>query len=247
MDARQKYLFDLHGYVVLRGVLSTDQVAALNAACAEIEAGVPDRLPGGVALGKPVENGELYISNIAEGGPAFEDLIDLEPVVDIVRGTSPWQFRLNHTNLTTRHGEGHTYMHMGGTPVHPKGMYVCQNGQIGSTLTKAVFPLAGTRIEDGCFAVIPGSHKSNFERPFGDHPDDNPPLVPIACEPGDAVVFTEALAHGSLVNKSGALRRTLFYCYSVGFMPDWGKLDLRFSDEFVARLSEPRREIVRMK
>ncbi|NQV79463.1 MAG: hypothetical protein HQ495_02870, partial [Alphaproteobacteria bacterium] len=58
---------------------------------------------------------------------------------------------------------------------------------------------------------------------------------------------TEALAHVSLVNTSGARRRTLFYCYSVGYMPDWGTLDLRFSDTFVARLSEPRREIVRLK
>ncbi len=247
MDAQQKYLFDLHGYVVLRGVLSQDQVAALNDACAAIEAGVPNGLPDGVTLSKPVENGELYLSNIAEGGAAFEDLIDLDPVIDVVRGTSPWQFRLNHTNLTTRHGQGYTYLHMGGTPIHPKCMYTCRDGQIGSTLTKAVFPLAGTRVEDGCFAVIPGSHKSNFTRPFGDHPDDNPALVPIICEPGDAVVFTEALAHGSLVNTSGALRRTLFYCYSVGYMPDWGTLNLRFSDTFVARLSEPRREIVRLK
>lgn len=247
MDERQKYLFDLQGYVVLRGVLTPQQVSALNDACAAIEKRVPDNLPDGVKLGKPAENGELYVSNIAEGGPAFEELIDLDPVIDVVRDTSPWQFRLNHTNLTTRFGTGYTYMHMGGTPIHPKGMYVCQNGQIASTLTKAVFPLAGTKIEDGCFAVIPGSHKSNFVRPYGDHPDENPPLVPVECEPGDAVVFTEALAHGSLVNKSGRLRRTLFYCYSVGFMPDWGKLDLRFSDAFVARLSEPRREIVRLK
>lgn len=247
MDERQQYLFDLQGYVVLKGVLSRTQVDALNTACEAIERGVPDDLPDGVKLGKPAENGELYISNIAEGGNAFEELMDLDPVIDIIEGTSPWQFRLNHTNLTTRFGTGYTYMHMGGTPVHPKGMYVCQNGQIGSTLTKAVFPLAGTKIEDGCFAVIPGSHKSNFPRPFGDHPDDNPPLVPVECEPGDAIVFTEALAHGSLVNKSGALRRTLFYCYSVGFMPDWGKLDLGFSDAFVARLSEQRREIIRLK
>ena len=68
MDAQQQYLFDLHGYVVLRGVLSEGQVAALNNACTAIENGVPDRLPDGVKLGKPVENGEVYLSNIAEGG-----------------------------------------------------------------------------------------------------------------------------------------------------------------------------------
>jgi hypothetical protein len=34
---------------------------------------------------------------------------------------------------------------------------------------------------------------------------------------------------------------------SVGFMPDWGKFGLTFSDSFLAELTDPRREIVRLK
>ena len=39
-------------------------------------------------------------------------------------------------------------------------------------------------------------------------------------EPGDAILFTEALVHGSLINQTNKTRRILSYCYSVGYMPD---------------------------
>lgn len=247
MNNEQKYLFDLQGYLVLPQVLLPEQVTALNDTCARIEARDPIDYRDAVCLGKERVNGETYISNVVESDEVFEDLIDLAPVVDLIEGTSPGQYRLNHTYMITREGRGYTYMHMGAKPIHPKCMYACDGDQIASTLTKAVFPLAGTNEKDGCFAAIPGSHKSNFVRPFGDHPDENPPLVPIATKPGDVIVFTEALAHGSLVNRSGALRRTLFYCYSVGYMPDWGRLGLQFSDPFLSRLNDTRHEIVRRK
>ena len=87
--------------------------------------------------------------------------------------------------------------------------------------------------EDGCFAVIPGSHKANFVRPFGNHPDENPGLTPLDAQPGDCIIFTEALTHGSMVNTSEKTRRTLYFCYSVGYMPDWSKFGLQFTEEFL--------------
>ena len=128
---------------------------------------------------------------------------------------------------------------------------VCQyhfrDGEMISTLTKAVFPLIDCRVEDGCFAAIPGSHKSNFNRPWGNHPDENPVLMPILADVGDAIIFTEALTHGSVVNLSGRPRRTLYYCYSVGYMPDWGGQGLVFSDHVMEGLTEAQQEIIRVK
>jgi ectoine hydroxylase-related dioxygenase (phytanoyl-CoA dioxygenase family) len=247
VNQEQKYLFDTHGYVVLRGVLDTALVATLNTHMDQLEALAEDEFPEGVSLGKPRSDNTLFISNIVEADPVFFSLIDLPPVIDIIRETSSGLFRLNHTNSIT-HGRGaYTYVHMGGAPLHPKATYAVVEGKIFSLLTKAVFPLANQKTDDGCFAVIPGSHKSHFERPSDDHPDANPYLVPIEAEPGDCIVFTEALAHGSLVNQSGRPRRTLFYCYSVGYMPDWGNLGLSFSEGFLERLSPEQAEIVRLK
>ena len=136
---------------------------------------------------------------------------------------------------------------MGASPIHPKATYQCRNGEIYSCLTKAVFPIANHTLEDGCFAVIPGSHKSNFPSPFGADPEKHPTLMPLETVPGDAIVFTEAMAHGSVRNVSGKPRRSIFLCYSVGYMPDWTKLNLRFSDRFVNSLDERKKEIVRLK
>ena len=116
-----------------------------------------------------------------------------------------------------------------------------------STLTKAVFPLLDCGVEDGCFAVIPGSHKSNFPKPWGNHPEENPALVPIPAEAGDAIIFTEALTHGSTVNYSCQPRRTLYYCYSIGYMPDWGGQGLVFSDHVMEGLTEAQQEVIRLK
>jgi ectoine hydroxylase-related dioxygenase (phytanoyl-CoA dioxygenase family) len=136
---------------------------------------------------------------------------------------------------------------MGGSPIHPKAIYMASGREIFSSLTKVVFPLDGTLKSDGCFAAIPGSHKANFERPWSNHPDLNKTLVPIETEPGDAIIFTEALAHGSMVKISEVVRQTIYFCYSVGYMPEWGKLGLKFSDEFKNELNPELRTIIEQK
>ena len=247
MDEQQRYLFDLQGYLVLKNILPLSEVSELKEACVNLENTTSEKLPYPVCHGKKPNSDELYLSNVVEAAPIFENLIDVPEVIDIVRETSPGTFRLNHTNLISRSGHSYTRMHMGNVPTHPKAIYRCQSGEIFSSLTKAVFPIDATSEEDGCFAVIPGSHKANFRRPWSDHPNENPPLVPIITKPGDAIVFSEALAHGSLVKQSKRIRRTLYYCYSVGYMPDWGKLGLHFSENFAARLTDKQQEIIRVK
>ena len=64
---------------------------------------------------------------------------------------------------------------------------------------------------------------------------------------GTAILFTEALTHGSTVNVSGRPRRSLYYCYSIGYMPDWGSQHLRFSPGFADRLSPSQRDIIALK
>lgn len=55
------------------------------------------------------------------------------------------------------------------------------------------------------------------------------------------------LADGSTLNVSGLPRRTLYYCYSVGWMPDWGGQSLEFSDGLSAQLTPEQAEIIRLK
>ena len=50
-----------------------------------------------------------------------------------------------------------------------------------------------------------------------------------------------------MVNTSGRPRRTLYYCYSIGYMPDWADQGLHYSDGFADCLSPQRRELLLLK
>ena len=247
MNDEQKYLFDLNGYLVLEQVVPPETVDGCNRVLDRFETMDPDDFPEPLVLGEEKTPENLYISNILEADPVFRPLVDLPEVLDVVETVTGGPYRLNQTYTIYRWGGGYTRLHMHGTPVIPKCQYHCHNGQMISTLTKAVFPLLDCEAEDGCFAVISGAHKSNFPRPWGIEPDENPALVPVPARAGDAIIFTEALTHGSVVNTSGRPRRTLYYCYSIGYMPDWGGQGLLFSDRVGEGLSEAQREILRLK
>lgn len=247
MNAEQKYLFDLQGYIALPGVLSSELLQSCNEVLDYYESLDEEKFPSPLCLGQERTKENLYISNILEASPVFAELVDLPPVLDVIAEVTGGPYRLNHTYTIYRWGGGYTGLHMHGTPIIPKCQYHCRNGQMVSTLTKVVFPLLDCAAADGCFAVIPGAHKSNFAKPWSKHPEENPPLVPVEAQAGDAIIFTEALTHGSMVNTSGRRRRTLYYCFSTGYMPDWGGQGLHFSEEIYERLDEEKREILRLK
>jgi hypothetical protein len=247
MNDEQKYLFDLQGYIILKNVVPQGMVEAANKALDRFETMAPEDFPAPLVLGDGKTEKNLYISNIIEGDPAFLPLMDLAPVLDVVSTVTGGPHRLNHTYTIYRWGGGYTGLHMHGTPIISKCQYYCRNGQMVSTLTKAVFPMLDCASEDGCFAVIPGAHKSNFARPWGNRPEEVPVLAPVEAQAGDAIIFTEALTHGSMVNTSGRPRRTVYFCYSIGYMPDWGGQGLNFSAGFSDSLSPERQEIIRLK
>ena len=247
MNDEQKYLFDLQGYLVLENVVPREVLDSCNEVLDRYEKMNPEDYPAPLVLGDEKTEKNLYISNILEGDPVFLPLMDLPPVLDVIETVTGGPYRLNHTYTIYRWGGGYTGMHMHGTPIISKCQYHCRNGQMVSTLTKAVFPLLDCNAEDGCFAVIPGAHKSNFPRPWGGHPNENPALEPVPARAGDAIIFTEALTHGSMVNTSLHPRRTLYFCYSIGYMPDWGGQGLTFSENFAAELSAAQSELIRLK
>jgi hypothetical protein len=244
MTDEQVYLFDLNGYIVLKNVVDPNWIDAANRELDRLESMHPDDYPDPLVLGDPKTDSNLYISNILEAGPALVPFVDVPEVLGVIQRVTGGGYRLNHTYVIYRWGDGHTTLHGGGTPMRSNCQYRCENGDMFSPLTKAVFPMLPCGPEDGCFAAIAGSHKSNFARPWGKHPEENPPLRPILAEPGDAIVFTEGLAHGSTVNVSGNPRRTLYYCYSVNWMPDWGSQGLHYSDRISELLTNKQMDLL---
>ena len=249
MNNEQKYLFDLQGYIVLKNVVPKKIIESIEKLTRDLLNGSSSALSEPASIIEWKDN-DKSIRNIVEADTAFQYFIDIPEVIDIIQEISGDTFRLNHTYGKFWTGTGnYTTFHFHGTPLVPPASYRYHNDRIVSTLTKAVFPLLDCDEEDGCFAVIPGSHKSNFERPWGDHhhPEVCPVIEPVPGNAGDCIIFSEALSHGSTVNKSGKNKSTLYYCYSIGWMQDWDK-ELYYSKDVLEKLTtEKRRKIVKLK
>ena len=135
-------------------------------------------------------------------------------------------------------------MHNGGYPVdrdlyygydHTRGRFSCKS-------TKSVIILSDmTRIENGPFAAIPGSHKANFSCPFDmENAAQNPMAVPVLAAPGDVVIFSEGMTHNAYPVVNSSIRRSVFFNY----MPAIGRDNLHFHrmsiypDHVLKRLSD---------
>ena len=100
----------------------------------------------------------------------------------------------------------------------------------------------------GVSPFIPGAHKSNFPKPWGGHPDENPVLTPIPAKAGDAIIFTEGTNARGLSSMFLATRvgRSITVTVSV-ICPDWGGQGLHFSPNVMESLSETQQSILHLK
>lgn len=245
MDDEQRYLFDLHGYVIIKNAVSPDIVDKSIAALEQISQQASDELPGNAHFDGGRNEHDFRIGGVIECDPIFEHFIDIPEVLDVIDGTSGGQYRLNHAYSMSRKTIGSvTPFHRGAIPMEQNSVYMVQGGQICSNLTKAVFTLTPGRAEHGCFAAVPGSHKSNFAHNDKTMPHEVPGMIPIESDPGDCIIFSEALRHGSTVLESGLQRHCLYYCYSSSWMSNWRLHDEGFSEELLSRLTDRQRHII---
>jgi ectoine hydroxylase-related dioxygenase (phytanoyl-CoA dioxygenase family) len=221
MTDPEKYLFDLQGHLLLENVLDAEELAALNAL-----------LDAKMAQGmEPGQNTKRF-GGLLHWGEPYRALIDHPNVAPYLEALLGPKFRLDHDyHDVIRGGLGPigATLHGGGTPFDPSQYYRYQDGGMHNGLTVVAFFLADVNPGDGGFACVPGSHKANFRLPrdwrdlerFADPADDSPEaramrrIVRDAPGPaGSAVIFTEALTHGTLPWRGAGERRTVFLKYS---------------------------------
>ena len=113
---------------------------------------------------------------------------------------------INTWSISKYPGRGATHWHHGLPPED----YSVRDGKIRSPMLNVVTMLAPNHPGDGCLAVIPGSHKKNFKldlKRWGMAGLDTPGALEVTGEPGDVLLFTEALVHSG-APKTTARRRT---------------------------------------
>ncbi len=99
----------------------------------------------------------------------------------------------------------------------PGKYYHPRDNEIINGFTVVAWNLSPTGPEYGGFCCIPGSHKSSFRLPqkIYDAPEKAPCVVIPSAPAGSAILFTEALTHGTTTWKGKHERRSLLYKYCV--------------------------------
>jgi hypothetical protein len=209
MTAEERFLFDLEGYLIVKRVLTAGEVEALKSIADEKCSTPTDGLTWRRLFGT------------SSWGAPYRALVDHPKIVPYLIELLGPKFRLDHDFcIVMRKGGRDQDLHGGSTISNPDHWYSYRDGMIRCGLTAVAFCLSETNAGDGGFCCVPGSHKSNFltslpadVRNYQRRPHY---VVQPAVEVGDAIIFTEALIHGTVPWTADHERLVLLYKYSPG-------------------------------
>ena len=232
MSPDEKYLFDLTGFLIVRDVLSEEQLKLANEAIDSMELNPsPEYFGDSVALRG--ENRSTRLGN-------SENLMELpHPHCEPFREMLAHPKTIPHLNTIL--GEGWRLDHGPGLIAMDKGCsggmlhgnfdnapYFYREGKIFTGLCVIEYLLADEGRGDGGISVVAGSHKANLACPakmlrweqYQEY------VTEINARAGDAVIFSEACTHGTLPWNADHQRRAILYKYNTGHM-SWGGGGLR--------------------
>lgn len=213
----ERYLFDLNGYLVVRGVLTPSEISAANAAIDRHLDQAVER--SDTALRNAVKGSSLYgtgpgrkdLGQVLEWGAqdsrVFQSILAHPRLVPLFHGLLGRGYRMDHLPFVLLQDEGAEgfQLHGGTIDCHtgaynPHLAYTCHHSTIQTALLGCNVMLTDHNPGDGGFCVVPGSHKSNFAMPPG-MVDGTAAYSEFVRQPatraGDVVLFSEGTVHGA--------------------------------------------------
>lgn len=239
----EKWQFDLQGYLILRNIVSDEDLATMVARSDEWHALTDKHLPPPLkSYGDPEKQptAARAILDVEYADPVFDRLILNREIMRVVLALThdrPQHLLSALTVNTWQSDEIKLHGGVEGAWRNPANDYQAAEGKIFATFINAALSLVD--VPAGCgFVCVPGSHKSYFRRPDGVTIHSGSPYVlNVPVNAGDAVVFTEALCHGALPwTPKDTPRQTIFqrYCTSyASWSPGAGP-----KEDFRGQLSE---------
>lgn len=259
----ERYLFDLNGFLVIPNALSDGELAECNATLDRHQDFVGDGWDGHVRLFNNPERQEgLILQQVYEAGAVWESLIDhpswFGKAVHFIGSDDPENFDGHHGPafidecFASVRGPGQALrLHSGGHVGTIRTQYRFHAGKFHCGQVNVLVALNDIGPGDGATMVIPGSHKSNLRHPQTvalDNRDAQTSVdgiagaVEVHLRAGDALMFVDAIMHGSARRTNPGQRRMTVYRYG----PSWGyfRHDMLPSEELLARLTPEQRRIV---
>lgn len=226
MTEEERYLFDLRGYLVVEDVLKPAEVRQINDLLDSRDLWNQPRGHDAPLDYETFDDLFFHVSPPHSWGKPLLDLLAHQRIAGYLQQILGPRYRYDHGQaIFMRKGSGSLELHGGGTPWDPIGYYRVTDGVIHCGLTVVSYALCDVGSDDGGFVVVPGSHKSGFPRPKGLlNPEDCRPLLRhVPHRAGSAIIFTEALTHGTLPWTADHERRAVLYRYTPGHMAFVGR------------------------
>lgn len=223
MTHEEKYLFDLHGFVVLRNAVPAADVQRMLDVGEAWHALPDDKLPAPLKTyhdRNTQAKTPRPINHVEYGDPVYQRLVLNREIMRCVIALTQGSPQLLDTAHTRNTRESDEIPFHGGTELpfhHPACMYQAFNDQVFATFLNAAVSLVDVPQGAG-FVCVPGSHKGHFKRPPSINLHSDPPAVINVCpRAGDVVLFTENLCHGARRWTADYPRHTVFVRYSTSY------------------------------
>jgi hypothetical protein len=260
-SAEERFFFDLNGYVVVSGALASDEVEACNCVLDGLQQLRKDQWAGWVHGHDYGGKEGLNLQQIYEAGESFERLIDhpswIEKVRLFVGGEGTFDYHhgalfIDECFANIREAGEAIGLHSGGHERVKRCQFDVRNGKFACGQVNVLVALTDIGPGDGATIVVPASHKANFPHPamasyrmtYGEmrSADGVAGAVEVPMRAGDALIFVDAIMHGSAARINPGQRRISVSRYG----PSWGitRHGYRPSPDLLARLTPTRRSIV---
>ena len=224
LTEEEKWLFDLHGYLILRQVVTVEDLIHMVKHCDRWHAMKESDLPPPLCSYSDPETEPTAARAILHAEYAdsvFDRLILNHNIMRAVLALTRERPQHLLSALTVNKPDSDEITLHNGTSGgwrNPANDYQAADGEVFATFINVAISLVDVPPGAG-FVCIPGSHKTYFERPEHININTGPPtVVNIPVNAGDAVVFTEALCHGALPWPcEDSPRRTMFQRYCTSY------------------------------
>lgn len=232
MTEDERYLFDLNGFIIIRNVLTKEEVKAANEIIDKHQKEMIER--NEVALRNAVEGTSFYgsgpgrkdLGGVLEWGndsKIFRKILAHPRLVPVFHGILGKGYRMDHLPFVIAQDKGAEGFQLHGGTIdcssgnyNPHLAYTCHNGFIRSSLLGCNVMLTDHDPGFGGFCVVPGSHKSNFKMPKGmvDGEKHKEFIIQPSTKAGDVVLFSEGTVHGAMAWTPETQRRVCLYRFS---------------------------------
>ena len=263
LGAQERFLFDLNGYLVIRGALSGDEVAALNGV---VDAHAHEAVARTTALKNAKEDGAFGAAGARrdlggmlgwDDGDPFRGLLAHPRIAPYLAALLGDGYRLDHQPMALLQDAGSEGFGLHGGPLtgagdlNPELQYRCVNGKPWNALVAMAAHLVDAPDGAGGFCVVKGSHKLNFPVPpdlaagaDSDFVREHVSQVPTKA--GDVVLFSEATVHGALPWTMPYERRLALYrfsgpnyAYGRAYLNEWSGAAAKCTPQQAAVLLPP--------